>query len=307
MACSRCALKCVQRRIQTAAILALALASVPALAQNTQKVKYDFTAAKRVGNVIVRLNGFEGHFAISVTVPIPQNLVIDAPGKRDLLKAKLKEKVEAFTDDDAALQALLRADIFQSVDDAPVHGFTVGNIPNTHGNNRIRALPVTNPGLTGELSDAARIEGPRPNCPDCPQHKSGKMNYDNPSFDPNDGGQPARFKAGIIFDGAEYVAEVNADELGGDYSGENVAHELWVRLAPQVQSIVDMPDPFLSQSDALRARFVATAQTELGVIFGTTSPSEGVSGEIVGEPSGIPALSGGGLMVASAAAIFRQR
>ncbi|HOW73376.1 MAG TPA: hypothetical protein PKY77_22475 [Phycisphaerae bacterium] len=100
------------------------------------------------------------------------------------------------------------------------------------------------------------------------------------SFEPYDGHhQPAVFTAGIVTDVGELTALVSAQELGFQTDGPIICQALFQRLGP-------MAPPHGAQiqcaGDRLEVYFdPAYTVARGGVVFGTTSPTDGCSGQVV--------------------------
>ena len=99
-------------------------------------------------------------------------------------------------------------------------------------------------------------------------------NLSSPTFIPFDhNNQPAIFTAGIITDAGELMAQVSAEELNFQTDGPIICQALFQRLAPQA--------PYYGAQinyagDRLEVYFdPAYTVGQGGVIFGTTSPTDG--------------------------------
>jgi hypothetical protein len=124
-------------------------------------------------------------------------------------------------------------------------------------------------GNTAEIMDKLTSSGVR----------SGEVAFAG-TFVPLDGqGQPAIFTAGIVTDVGELTAQVAADELDFQTDGPIICQALFQQLAPHAP-------PYGAQiscvGDRLEVYFdPAYSVTTGGVVFGTTSSTDGCSGRIV--------------------------
>lgn len=108
----------------------------------------------------------------------------------------------------------------------------------------------------------------------------GTMNFQG-LFEPLDSDdQPAVFTAGIVTDVGELAAQVSAEELDFQTDGPTICQALYEQLAPQAPLYGG--EILLSDTDdRLEIYFDPAYSVEIGgVIFGTTSPSEGCSGGV---------------------------
>jgi hypothetical protein len=91
--------------------------------------------------------------------------------------------------------------------------------------------------------------------------------------------QPAVFTGGIVTDVGELSAQVSAQELNFQTDGPIICQALFQRLAPRAPQYGAQLN---YAGDRLEVYFdPAYTVTQGGVVFGTTSPSEGSSGQLV--------------------------
>lgn len=92
-------------------------------------------------------------------------------------------------------------------------------------------------------------------------------------------GFPADFTAGFVTADGSFLAQVTAEELEFQTDGANIALALFERL---VQPAADLGVELELVGDGIRVSFPGPLSTETGgVVFGTTSPSEGLSGGLL--------------------------
>ena len=102
--------------------------------------------------------------------------------------------------------------------------------------------------------------------------------------------QPAVFTAGVVTDVGELTAMVSAQELSFQTDGPIICQALFQRLAPRAPQYGAQIN---FAGDRLEVYFdPAYTVTQGGIIFGTTSPSPGMSGTI-NTPPFIPAMPSG--------------
>jgi hypothetical protein len=109
-----------------------------------------------------------------------------------------------------------------------------------------------------------------------PKVTGGGIHFTGP-FQPFDSiGLPAIFTAGIVTDVGELKAQVSAQELSFQTDGPIICQALFQRLAPQAPQYGAQLN---YAGDRLEVYFdPAYTVTQGGIIFGTTSPSPGASG-----------------------------
>jgi hypothetical protein len=91
-------------------------------------------------------------------------------------------------------------------------------------------------------------------------------------------GQPAIFTAGIVTDVGELTTQVSAQELNFQTDGPIICQALFQRLAPRAPQYGAQIN---YAGDRLEVYFdPAYTVTQGGIVFGTTSPSQGISGTI---------------------------
>ncbi len=180
---------------------------------------------------------------VDVPVTIPPNT--SAEGKRNLIKAELIAKGYDVTDNGPGGNQLT----VKFLANGTTVGFDAGN--------------------TGEkkddvLSVAAVL---------------GDMNYVG-MFEPFDyEGLPAVFTAGIVTDVGELTVQVSAEELNFDTDGPIICQALFQRLAPRAPQYGAQIN---YAGDRLEVYFdPAYTLAPSGISFGTTSPSEGCSGQLL--------------------------
>lgn len=95
--------------------------------------------------------------------------------------------------------------------------------------------------------------------------------------------QPAIFTAGIVTDVGELSATVSSQELNFQTDGPIICQALFQRLAPRAPQYGAQIN---YAGDRLEVYFdPAYTVTQGGIIFGTTSPSQGISGTITTPPA----------------------
>lgn len=113
--------------------------------------------------------------------------------------------------------------------------------------------------------------------------------------------QPAIFTAGIVTDVGELTAQISSQELNFQTDGPIICQALFQRLAPRAPQYGAQIN---YAGDRLEVYFdPAYTVTQGGIVFGTTSPSQGYSGTIktAAEPAGpIPGDNNGDGMVDAA-------
>lgn len=154
------------------------------------------------------------------------------------------------------------------------------------------------PGRTGEPKDEKIAFIPQ----------SGGFGFDSSVFASTDPtGTPSTFTAGFITDVGEFSVTLSALDLP-DLSGETIIDELLEQLLPVASSFGVQ---LLNLGREVEVVFdpLATDEVGGGVIFGTTSPTEGAFGYIVvGIPEpGTVALTSLGLVAAGGMAQRRRR
>jgi hypothetical protein len=112
-----------------------------------------------------------------------------------------------------------------------------------------------------------------------PRWISGEAIFESPHFAPFDlRGQPAVFTAGIVTDVGELTVRVSAQELSFQTDGPIICQALFQRLAPRAPQYGAQIN---YAGDRLEVYFdPAYTVTQGGIIFGTSSQSEGVGGAI---------------------------
>jgi hypothetical protein len=106
-------------------------------------------------------------------------------------------------------------------------------------------------------------------------------------------GEPAIFTAGIVTDVGELAAQVSAAELNFQTDGPIICQALFQRLAPRAPQYGAQIN---YAGDRLEVYFdPAYTVTQGGIIFGTTSPSQGFSGTVTSlvEPNDPPVDNNG--------------
>jgi hypothetical protein len=182
--------------------------------------------------------------ATAVPVTIPPHT--PASVKRDMIRDALASQGFAVTDDGPAGRSLT------------IHG-AAGAVSLATGG-------------TGEASDAVVTAAPA----------SASVSFAG-SFAPlGHSLQPAVFTAGIITDVGEVTMQVSAQELNFQTDGPIICQALFQRLAPRAPQYGAQIN---YAGDRLEIYFdPAYTLTQGGVIFGTTSPTEGCSAQVVPPP-----------------------
>jgi hypothetical protein len=106
----------------------------------------------------------------------------------------------------------------------------------------------------------------------------GFIQFASATYDPSDNGALAFFNAGVTINNMTFFDQFTAPSLGTNLTGQEIAHQLWLDLEPQVSPFANIPDPGLTNSNTLVIDPLTIGQTNFGVEFGTTSPS----GEVIG-------------------------
>jgi hypothetical protein len=190
--------------------------------------------------------------AFFTPVPIPTGT--DAPGKRDLILASMQKdiksgKVPAFT-----------------IDTSGTTGITISNLT--------KGTKVTfGPGATGEAKDTQTASI---------TPLGGSIVFGNTAFAARDtSGNPSTFTAGVITDLGELSFTIPATSLPS-LDGAAIASALFADLAPDQAShgfgITD-------NGDELDFTFIPALTTTIGgIAFGTTAPTEGLTGSLIAVP-----------------------
>ena len=178
-----------------------------------------------------------------------------------------------------------KRDLIKGAIEAANPNLTVENV----GNNGLKIKDIHDdtevtfdPGKTGEADDKIACAAPS-------HGATGFAGF----FDPLDwNGQPAIFTAGIVTDVGELTAQVSAAELNFQTEGPIICQALFQRLAPRAPQF---GAEINFAGDRLEVYFdPAYSVTTGGIIFGTTSQSQGCTGLLnVGETPGLHLELGG--------------
>jgi hypothetical protein len=138
--------------------------------------------------------------------------------------------------------------------------------------------------------------------PDISNANIAAVGHFNPYFQPQ---QPAIFSAGIVTDVGELTTTVSAQELNFQTDGPIICQALFQRLAPRAPQYGAQIN---YAGDRLEVYFdPAYTVTQGGIIFGTSSPSQGYSGTIVTPPQLNPGDNNGdGIIDAGDYAVWRK-
>jgi len=237
------------RKVPSAALCGSVLLALVASAWATENKKLTFSKPTNTSDSTVTVI-FDPGKDVSVTIPADSS----AEQKRNLIKEALENNgYDVTTQDDNG---------------------------NELPGNQLRILYLRNgtkvafgPGNTGELRDdvlsTAAVQG---------------STVFAGLFDPFDyTGQPAMFTAGIVTDVGELTVQVSAEELSFP-DGPIICQALFQRLAPHAPVYGAQIN---YAGDRLEIYFDPAYTVEQGgVSFGTTSPSAGCSGSVLGAGSG---------------------
>lgn len=148
------------------------------------------------------------------------------------------------------------------------HAISISNLPNG-------ATVTFDPGTTGENADQLIARPAR----------GGRLSYSG-AFSPlGADGQPVRFTAGVVAPGGEVRVEYIAEDAWSDKAipGSYVANRLYDLLAPAAASL---GATLTLSGDGIDVALGSTGET--GLIWGTTSPNEGVSATLAAEDDAAP-------------------
>ncbi len=148
---------------------------------------------------------------------------------------------------------------------------------------------VFQPGKTGEKKDD--VVG------DATSEASISMGNAYGYYDPYDSeGEVAVFTAGFITEYGEFAVEISAEDLQFETTPEHICWQLFAQLQPVAW---DYGVEIVCLGDSMEFYFdAALTGQQVGVSFGTTSPTEGFEGGVVlaGEPSCPGDINGDGIV-----------
>jgi hypothetical protein len=275
----------------SALVVSVSCLSAESRAAMIQGFEAKFGKPKKDGTITVTIIDISaGAFQnISVTVPISKDMT--AEQKTFAIFSALFNAYKT-AQKDQNNPAALRGWVFD-IPKTAQNTFTVTNIPKAIGKMGVNINFTISKDSTKELKTGIKKLAGAPD-------NRGVLQFASTRFDPNDDGSPALFQAGVDFNGVEYSSEVSASTLGGNTSGQNIAEYLYQRLFPQVSSFATIQDPALTGSNSLVVDLLPSVSldAEFGVSFGTTSPTDGVIGElqVTPEPASLTLASTAGAL-----------
>jgi hypothetical protein len=257
-------------------------------AGQTKDLTFRFSDAKAAGKLTIRFVSQNfATFGIKVEVDIPAGTM--AAAKRDLVSKAIQDAFKKELPNDDVAKAFTYNN--EANPPAGTAGLVMGNIPIMIGKTLFGLNANLNSGKTKEGRDGVITSFLDPG-------DQGFIQFASLTYDPNDNGSLAVFNAGVTICNMTFFDQFTAPSLGTDLTGQEIAHQLWLDLEPQVSPFANIPDPGLTNSNTLFINPLTIGQTTFGVEFGTTSPSGEVIGGLqstVPEPASILLLGMGAL------------